>query len=181
MPLPTKLTLLFLLVCAHWAIGQRAVLQSKSGQVHFQSEAPLELIEGVNPSLRGVIDTTAGTLAFTLSTADFTGFNSALQQEHFHENYLESSRFPRASFKGRILDGVQWNSQSIQSFRVKGVLTIHGIEQERIIVCEWRAIDKEFRLQSSFKVTLIDHNITVPRVVKQKIAEEIRVQVLVQF
>lgn len=181
MPLLNRIALLFLCVSVQWANGQKAVFQSKSGQVHFRSEAPLELIEGVNTSLRGVIDTAAGTFAFTLSTIDFTGFNSALQQEHFHENYLESNRFPRAIFKGRILDNIQWNGGGVQSFRVKGILTIHGVDQERIIVCEWLQLNKEYRLQSSFKVPLVDHNITIPRVVKQKIAEEILVQVMVQF
>ena len=58
----------------------------QTGQIHFRSEAPLEVIEATSKELKGVIDTKNRTFAFTIDVKSFNGFNDLLQQNHIYEN-----------------------------------------------------------------------------------------------
>ncbi|MDZ7846035.1 MAG: YceI family protein [Owenweeksia sp.] len=122
-------------------------------------------------------DPRKNTYAFSMPTASFHGFNSALQQEHFHENYLESSKFPTASFAGKFIEDLSGLDEGTHEVRAKGMLKIHGESVERIIKCHMALSSEEISVRSEFTVPLSDHNISVPQVVHQKIAEEILVEV----
>jgi polyisoprenoid-binding protein YceI len=101
-----------------------------------------------------------------------------MQETHFNENYMESSRYHDATFKGKIIEELNWNQSGKYTVRAKGMLNIHGVEQERIIKADISILpDKTIRIESVFSVLLTDHNIPVPRIVKEKLAEEIKVAV----
>jgi hypothetical protein len=149
----------------------------KNGLVHFKSEAPLELIHAESTEIRGLIDFTNQTFAFSIPVNTFSGFNSALQREHFNENYMETTRFPRAIFSGRMIEKLDPNQNGQYIIRTKGKLNIHGIEQERIIRSTIHVNDGILTISSQFSVLLQDHNIAIPKVVQHKIAEEITVAI----
>lgn len=155
--------------------------QSSEGTVSFISEAPLEIISASSNSLKGVVDPTKGTFAFQLETKTLTGFNSPLQQEHFYENYIESEKFPIASFQGKIIEQVDFDIPGRKQIRAKGILDIHGKKMERIIKCTLELQNNTFTARSSFKVNLEDHNISIPKLVYQKIAEDVTVTVEIPF
>jgi polyisoprenoid-binding protein YceI len=90
---------------------------------------------------------------------------------------MESKQYPRASFTGKIIEDVDFAKNGCYSVRAKGLLNIHGVEQERIIKSQIEINGGKLRVQTSFSVPLTDHNITIPKVVYQKIAEEITVTV----
>lgn len=168
---------LILLCFAPFLSAQDALYKISSGKVYFQSDAPLEIIEASSKSLRGAIDTQKKTFAFTIPMRSFEGFNSALQQEHFNENYLESTRFPDAVFTGKIIEQVDFDKEGTYTIRAKGKLTIHGITRERIIKSELNIQKEGFSLKSEFTVFLKEYDINIPKIVYQKIAEEILVRV----
>lgn len=167
--------LLFLLSFALPLKAQRFVTQT--GKAHFVSNAPLELIEASAEDLKGAVDISANTFAFTLDIRSFNGFNSALQKEHFNENYMESNRFPKAIFKGKIIDDVDLSRPGSYQVRAKGSLEIHGIVQERVIPCTLEVSDNQVLVSSQFTVPLTDHNISIPKLVYQKIADVIHVDI----
>ena len=74
---------------------------TREGKVTFISEAPIEKIEAVNQSATAVLDTESNRIEFAILIKAFQ-FEKALMQEHFNENYMESSTFPKATFKGQI-------------------------------------------------------------------------------
>jgi hypothetical protein len=115
--------------------------------------------------------------SFSIPMRSFQGFNSPLQKEHFNENYVESDKFSQASFKGKIIEDQDLTTDGTYELRAKGILTIHGISQERIIKSEVTVNNKLITLKSSFSVLLSDHNIPIPKVVYQKLANEIKVDV----
>lgn len=154
---------------------------SKEGQASFKSIAPLELISAESKELAGVIDPIKYTFAFTIPLNSFEGFNSALQKEHFRENYLETHKFPDATFKGKVIERIDWNNKSDHKVRAKGIFNIHGIEHERIIKCDLQVLTNKLMVTSKFSILLQDHGIQVPRVVNQKIAEEIFVEMSAEF
>jgi len=158
-----------------------AVFESLRGNVEFTSDAPLELINASSSSLRGFINPAERTFAFSIPTSSFKGFNSLLQQEHFYENYIESHKFPNATFNGRIIEDVDLAHGSEYSIRAKGILDIHGVKSERIIKVNIRNQDGIMYANADFYVLLADHNIIIPKMVWQKIAEKIRVVVEIEF
>jgi hypothetical protein len=153
----------------------------KQGNISFKSEAPLELIQAKSTELKGLILSTDLTYAFTVNNSSFKGFNSALQEEHFNENYMESNKFPRSTFKGKIVDPIDFSKDGKYEVRAKGKLQIHGIEKDRIIKSVVEVKGNMLIIASKFTVLLEDYDISIPKVVHQKIAEEINIEVKATF
>jgi polyisoprenoid-binding protein YceI len=148
-----------------------------NGKVHFKSEAPLELIQAESDQLKGLIDFDQQTFAFTIAINSFRGFNSALQREHFNENYMESERFPKAAFSGKLIEKIDPSRDGEYRIRAKGKLSVHGVERERIIPATVIVKNQKMYINSGFVVMLEDHNIAIPKVVQHKIAESIFVDI----
>lgn len=150
--------------------------RTDQGQIRFVSSARLENIKATSKTMKGAVDLAKQNFAFSVEVNSFEGFNSALQAEHFRENYMETPTFPKATFTGKLIDPVNPNL-STQMIRAKGALSIHGVSRDRIIDVELTKLNKGFQIQSNFHVALDDHNIVIPKLVHQKIAETISVTV----
>jgi hypothetical protein len=156
---------------------QDKVLLTENGKVEFVSEAPLEIIKASSSALKGAIDLDKQTFVFVLENQTFTGFNSALQQEHFYENYMETAKYPKTTFTGRIIEPLNIVHGTTQIVRAKGILDLHGVKHERMIKAEISYEPDYMKLNSSFTILLDDHRIRIPKVVSKKISPEIRVRV----
>lgn len=171
---------LFLIIVV--AIGLQAegvqpkIFATNTGMISFRSEAPLELISAESKELKGAVDADKKTFAFRIRIRSFEGFNSPLQKEHFNENYMESVKIPEALFSGKIIEDVDLTVPGTYTIRAKGVLNIHGVPRERIIKSDVEVKNGVMRIKSNFTVMLSDHNIPIPRVVKEKLANEIKVE-----
>jgi len=157
--------------------AQTKIYRTEAGSISFRSEAPLEIITASSSELKGIIDNDAQTFAFAVPINSFKGFNNGLQQQHFYENYLESSKYPEATFSGKIIEDIDLTQPGTYHVRTKGRLDIHGRTQERIIKTEIISDGYKIIARSEFLVPLIDHHIEVPRIVYQNIAQEIKVNV----
>jgi hypothetical protein len=155
-----------------------AIYQTVNGIIYFRSEAPLELIRASSDQLIGAIDLDKKIFTFKILMRSFEGFNNPLQKEHFNENYVESDKYPEASFKGKIIEDADLTVPGTYELRAKGDLVIHGVKQERIIKSDVTVADKKITIKSNFSVLLSDYNIPIPRVVYQKLANEIKVDVV---
>ena len=153
-------------------IGKYAIV---NGTIEFTSKANLETIKANSNELKGLIDPVSHSVAFRVANNSFLGFNSQLQLDHFNENYMETDLFSNCTFKGKIIDEVNFNKDGVYPVRVKGVLNIKGVGQEMIIKGVIYVKGNELFLTSEFIVSLSDHDIRIPRIVQQKIAPEIGV------
>lgn len=173
----------FIFISLFWSVALYSqpngdlVYRGENGHVSFISEAPLEIISAESDKLDGIVDPVSNTFAFRLDVATLKGFNSPLQQEHFYENYIESEKFPVATFSGKIIEKIDFEKQGSTDIRAKGIFKIHGVAQERIIPCRIMIGETGLLATATFIVLLADHNISIPKVVYQKIAEEINVSV----
>jgi hypothetical protein len=154
---------------------------SGQGNIHFSSEAEQEIITASSSNLIGVLNASKKTFFFKVIIRTFHGFNSSLQQEHFNEKYLESEDFPEASFYGKIIEDIDLTISGIYDIRAKGILKIHGIEMERIIKCNVTVEKDRIKIESHFSILLSDHKIKIPRVVHEKIANEIQVDIDIEL
>ena len=147
------------------------------GTITFKSDAPLELITATSNELKGLIETDKKQFAFSIKIRSFKGFNSGIQRDHFNENYLESDKYPDATFSGKIIEDVDFTKNSTLTVRAKGTLTVHGVARERIIKSDMSIRNGQIFIKSNFTVLLADHNIPIPKVVHEKLASEIKVDV----
>lgn len=177
----TKHILFIIIILLAKVTAAQQVFMTRTGTASFVSNAPLEVIKAGSNEVYGAIDPGRKTFAFTIDNNSFKGFNSALQQEHFYENYMEVQTYSSSTFKGKIIEDFDLNSTREQTVRAKGMLEIHGVAQERIIKGTIRIIDGKIMLKAEFTVLLEDHQIKVPRVVNQKIAESIEVSVTAEL
>lgn len=167
--------LLLLLILPALLPAQAHLYEVKKGEVHFFSEAPQELISASSGKLKGVLDILNKTFAFKIEIASFVGFNNPLQRGHFNENYMESNLYPSATYKGKIIEDIDFSEEGIYNIRTKGKLNIHGVEQERIIRVNLTIRKNKYLVKSDFTVFLTDHNLKIPRVVNDKLSPEIKV------
>jgi len=164
---------IFLFIIGFSLQGQ--IYNTNMAAAKFKSEAPLEIIKAESNQLKGALDLSNKTFAFKLFIKSFDGFNSPLQKEHFYENYMEVKSYPESIFKGKILEDIDINKS--KTYRAKGLLSIHGLSHEVIIDVNLEPKNSGFYFASSFDVRLEDYEIQLPRIVYQKIAEVINVEV----
>ena len=149
----------------------------KDGITKFTSEAPLEMIKAQSNKTMGVIDCPNKNVAFSVLIDSFDGFNSGLQKEHFQENYMETTKYSTATFKGKIIEDIDFTKNGTVTVRAKGNFMIHGVEKEKIVKVKITIKAREISIDTTFDVPLEDHNIKIPKVVNQKIASVIVVEV----
>jgi polyisoprenoid-binding protein YceI len=147
----------------------------EKGLINFTSNAQLELIKAASDKVQGLIDPQTNQFAFAVDIKSFRGFNSELQREHFNEKYMESEKFPKARFSGKLIEQIDFTQDGTYEVRAKGDLEIHGQKQTRIIRSKVTIKNNSVSIESAFVVPLADHNISIPSIVSQKIATEIDV------
>jgi len=101
-------------------------------------------------------------------------FEKALMQEHFNENYLESDKYPKATFKGNLLDFDEITG-SEATIAIKGNLTIHGITKEITIEALAKKMAEQIVMSGDFFINLTDFDVKIPSIVKNNISEKIKV------
>lgn len=168
----------FLTFLGFTAIAQApTVFSTRNGKAYFLSDAPLEMISATSTSLIGLLNIVDRRFSFSIPVKTFEGFNSALQQTHFNEDYLETDSYPQATFKGKIIEEVDLGAPGQYRIRAKGKLDIHGLDNDRIIRCDVSVEPGIITVKAKFTVFLDTHDIKIPSIVNQKIAEEIQVEI----
>ena len=169
--------LLFILGVIYSCIAYPQIYFCKDGSTKFTSEAPLELIKAENTKSKGALDASTKNVSFSMQIDNFNGFNGGLQKEHFLENYMESVKYPTGEFKGKIIEDIDLLNDGTYLVRAKGTFKIHGVTKEQIIKVKMTVKDKIIDAESKFEVLLSDYDIKIPKIVNQKIASVITVEV----
>jgi hypothetical protein len=105
--------------------------------------------------------TTDGIIKFKLAMLGFT-FADALMQQHFNDEYVESKKFPTASFSGTITNLNQINFEKDGTYKatITGSLTIHGITQKITTPATITIQNKKLKAQSSIAIKMADYKIS---------------------
>ncbi len=153
-------------------------IYTKNGLITIFSTTKMEDIKASNNQVLCVLNTQTGELQFSLLTKGFR-FAKALMEEHFNENYMESNKFPKATFKGAVTDitKVNFTKNGTYAVSVKGDLTIHGITKNVTAPGNIIVKDGKATAASKFMVKLADYKIAIPGAVKNSIAENIEITV----
>src|SRR4051812_16471439 len=96
-----KTILAILMLVAFVTASAQTRYYTKNGKVYFSASSPLEKIEATNDKATSIVDVSNGAIEFAVLVKAFI-FDKALMQEHFNENYAESDKFPKSTFKGTV-------------------------------------------------------------------------------
>ncbi len=153
----------------------------KTGKVHFFSSTPMEDIEATSNVALCALDTASKKVFAQIKITSFT-FHSALMQDHFNENYLESSKYPFSELTGVIVEDIDFKKDGVYDVTLRCTLDMHGVKQQRDIKCKLTIKGGQpVNASGSFDVKLADHKIEVPKAVFTNIAESIKVDVNFDF
>lgn len=147
----------------------------RNGETNFFSETPLENIVANNKNVGSVLNISTNEIVVQMVMTDFK-FKNSLMQEHFNENYMESTKYPKSVFKGKINEAIDWKKNGNYDVTTTGILVIHGASKERNLKGTLSIEGDKITLSSDFDVPLKDHKIDVPTIVMAKIAENISVK-----
>jgi len=158
-----RIVLIVLLICSTVASAQQYL--TREARLSFDAGSPLEDIEAFTESGSAVFDASSGKIGVQVLMTSFQ-FKRALMQEHFNENYVESEKFPKASFKGTYSEG-----------KVTGELSIHGVTKEISVPATLREDNENFVLTTAFDIILAEYNVEIPSAVTDKISKAASIQV----
>ena len=167
-------------------VGYQSVAQSRfidrAGEAHFFSASPIENIEAFNKQALSVLDMQTGEILAVVLMKSFE-FEKSLMQEHFNENYVESDKYPKATFKGKILNlkEVDFTKDGTYVLQVDGEMSLHGVTRSVNTKAEATITNGAIQAKAEFYLAVKDFNIEIPRLVVNNISEKIRVNVKFRY
>lgn len=143
--------------------------------VSFFSDAQIEDITAKNNKSSSIFDSASGEIVFSIPIKDFV-FAKSLMKEHFNEKYMESDKFPKSTFQGKIIgfDSVATGEQQVVA---SGKLTIHGESRQVAIPGTIEVNEGSLTMKAKFLVKLEDYKISIPQLLWQNIAEQVEVTI----
>ncbi|MBS1512226.1 MAG: YceI family protein [Bacteroidetes bacterium] len=174
-----KTVFLFAAAFSITAAHAQNMQMTKTGKISFYSRAKsIDKVEADNNEVLSMLNPQNGELAFSVLIKGFH-FESALMEEHFNENYLESSKYPKSTFKGKItnLSTINFTKDGVYPATVDGELTIHGVTQKVSAPGSVTVKGGKIAASAKLQVKLKDYNISIPSLVADKISEDIDVTV----
>jgi hypothetical protein len=176
-----RLFFLILLLNLAFALNAQKYM-TKNGYIGFFSHTPMEDIKGDNNQVAGVLDISTGEMVFQALIKSFH-FDRALMEEHFNENYMESDKFPKTSFKGKItnLSSVNFSKNGTYDVTVEGDLTIHDVTNKISVNGTIEIVTGGINANSKFNIVPEDYKINIPGVVREKINKNLEVTVTMKY
>jgi len=166
---------LFVIVAAILLQLPGVVAQSKytstKGFVSFFAKAPVADVDARNEKVK-VEMTSDGELNFDMAMADFE-FKNGKMGKDARKKYLETEKYPKAGFKGKIQGKVDYDKPGTYNVTATGKLKVHGVEKNvtekgTVTVVEGGAV----KLKSEFSVTLADFKIETPKILGQEMTAD---------
>ncbi|HEY4322671.1 MAG TPA: YceI family protein [Mucilaginibacter sp.] len=152
----------------------------RNAKITLFSTAPIEDIKATTTTGASVYNASTGELDFSASMKSFQ-FPKSKMQEHFNSDYMESDKFPKATFKGKIKEHIDVSKDGTYPVTVVGDLTVHGVTQNRSIPGKVTVSGGSINMTSEFMVKCADHHIEIPRIVFHNIAESIQINVSASY
>lgn len=148
---------------------------AEKGQISFFSDAVVEDIQATNSIVGSLFYPGTGDIVYIVKIRDFI-FPKSLMREHFNEKYMESEKYPKSTFQGKIT-GFKEGVTGDQKVKATGKLTIHGVTRDIEVPGTITLTNGGLTMKAKFMVKLADYNIKIPKIIWQNIAEEIEVRI----
>ena len=172
----TKLVFLFIVCCLSGFAQTKMV--SKTGKITFEASVPaFEEVKAQNESVTCILNPSTGEIAALALIKSFR-FKVALMEEHFNENYMESDTYPKATFKGKIVDfDFSKLTATAKEFTIKGKLEMHGKIKDITLIATLKKSGDSVDIDSNFTVNTDDFAIDIPSVVSKKVNKKVAIKI----
>ena len=152
-------------------------IATNEGTILFEASIPnFEEVMANNNTVSCVVNTSTGEISSLAFISEFH-FKMAMMEEHFNANYLESHKFPKATFKGNIHG---FNLAIIgnvpKDFILTGTLSMHGKSKAISTIARIQKTENGLEIATNFKVNTSDFGIKIPKIVQYKIAETVTIK-----
>jgi hypothetical protein len=176
-----RLLLIFILTSVFFSAGAVKYM-TKNGYIGFFSHTPMQDIKTDNNQVASVLDISTGDIVFQVLIKSFH-FESALMEEHFNENYMESDKIPKSAFKGKItnLAAVNFSVNGSYDVNVEGDLTIHDVTNKISVKGTLEVVNGGINASSKFNIVPEDYKIDIPGLVRDKINKNLEVTVSIKY
>lgn len=170
-----KRTTLLILLFTAFSLFAQDKFKTNSAVVNFEASVPFfEEVKAVNKLGTLVLEPGTSTLICTVIIKDFR-FKMGLMQEHFNDNYIESHRYPKAVFKGKIEKFDLKNISEIErEYDIKGKLYLHGKSKIIAVKALMKRVPDGIQIISTFPISVEDFDIEIPYVVANKISKTVQ-------
>lgn len=155
-----------------------------SATINFDATTSIDkLPRADNKTVIASLDTKTGKVAFEATIKSFTFSNPRIQEHFNNAGWMDSEKFPTASFTGNIvnLKDVNFNKDGIYNVTVKGDLTMHGATKPVETKAAITVSGKSIKTTSDFSVKLEDYGVNGPAIGAGKVAKEPTITVLAEF
>lgn len=173
-----KKTALFCLVlCSITNLFAQDKKITRTGQVSFEASVPaFEEVKADHKNVTAALNSKTGDIQALILIKGFR-FKVALMEEHFNENYIESDKFPKATFKGKI-EGFDYEKLSAtgQDLTIKGTIELHGKSKDIVFTAKVKKAKESVELVSSFVLNPDDFDIKIPSIVSKKVSKKVNVK-----
>ena len=175
--LMSKSKLLSLLAVISMGSFAQTKMITKTGKLTFEASVPaFEEVKAKNESVTVVLNPGTGEIASLALVKGFR-FKTALMEEHFNENYMESDTYPKSTFKGKIENfDVSKLTATAQAYTIKGKMEMHGKSKDIVINANIKKTADGIDLDSNFTVNTDDYGIDIPSVVSKKVSKKVSVK-----
>lgn len=166
----------FVLLLSNFVVSQK--LMTRTGEIKFEASMPaFEEVAATNNTVSCIFDQSNGEFA-TLALVKAFKFKVPLMEEHFNENYIESTKFPKATFKGKILN---FNASKLSStkiiYELEGDLMLHGITKKIKNKISLTLNAGKINAITNFFIKPNDYGIEIPSLVKSKVSENVKLAI----
>ncbi len=168
------ITLSFIMLISNSFYGQK--YSTRAGVVKFEASVPsFEEVKAESKTASAALEASGGDLAVLALVKGFR-FKVALMEEHFNESYVESDKYPKASFKGKIdgFDAAKLTAEG-KTYTLTGDLTLHGKTKKITDTAKISKQGDKIVIVGEFEVNAADFDIKIPSMVSKKVSEKVKV------
>ncbi len=169
-----KIVVLIISLVFVFAKSHGQIYMADSCKVSFFSATTIENIDAINSISRPVMNTATGDIQISISNQDFI-FRKKLMQEHFNENYMESDKYPRTVFKGKVNEKIDYTKDGVNPVTVTGTMDMHGVQKNITIPGTITIQNGIIFLSAKFDVKMEDYKIKIPSIVGNDISKQVAV------
>ncbi len=179
-----KTLILFAMVgLTNFAIAQKK-RTTTSAIINFDATTSLDkLPKADNKTVVASIDTKTGNVAFESIIKSFT-FANPKMQEHFNgDKWMDSDKYPTATFTGKItnLAAVNFKKNGTYGANVTGDLSMHGVTKQVTTTATIIVAGKKINTKTDFSVKLEDYGVNGGAIAAGKVSKDPKISVVADF
>lgn len=178
-----KKTILLLLFFFSIPIVAQEKKTATKGSITFEASIPFyEAVEAKNNSVFSVLNTKNNSINFVVEIKEFQ-FERSLMQDHFNSYYMESNKYPKAIFKGKIENwSLSTTNTNPSQYYIDGKITIHGVTKNiRVGAAIFKTETNTLVIQSDFDLNTDDFKIEIPFSALSKVSKKVTVSLQIEF